>query len=91
MKRIMDWLLQHKLGMIVGAIVAILLSVISLKTGNSFFILAFPGVFLGGALFTGSFGLPGWIEVTVLVLNIIVFSFVGAFVESLLRRKNGRK
>lgn len=89
MKNVLDWLIRHRVGLLIGAIIGVLVSFIALKTGNTFFIVAFPGVFFGGAFFSSFFKMPAWVEVVGVFVNVLVLGIVGAWIESLL--KNVRK
>lgn len=89
--RIIKWLEKNRTGLLFGAIFGVLLSVIALKTGNSFFVFMFPGVFFGGIFFMGSgqpfFTIPAWIEAAGIFANIIIFAVIGAWLESKVRKK----
>ena len=89
MKNVFDWLIRYKVGLLIGAIIGVLIGFIALKTGNTFFIVAFPGVFFGGAFFSSFFTMPAWVEVVSVFVNILVLGLAGAWIESLL--KNVRK
>ena len=88
--RFFDWLLKHRLGMVLGALAGAVLGVISVTTGAPFMVFAFPGVFFGGFFIGGNAlkGLvPTWAMAFGVVVNVIFFAIIGAWIESLVKKR----